>query len=226
MLCVIVISLARAAERRLKVSKHLRDLGYNFVLLDAIDHRDVVVSETGFNLERSKLELHGRPLSDGPGFMTAPEIATLMSHRKAWQFLHESGMKHAMIVEDDVHMLVPAGEAEQRLWPFFNAEPDFKMIQCSVANTDYEFVNENPVYSEMTSAPMGSFCSIYAAAYAKKLLLVSADLHIPGDVILRRETNRTRGLFHLHASLAGHCGGPSFIRERGGVSHDSEGQLR
>lgn len=218
MIPVIVVSLERAAARRVKVSAHLRSNGYSFVLLPAIDCMELDPTKLKVDRERSRVELKDRP--DAPGEMTLPEIASLMSHRRAWQFIADSGMPYAMVAEDDVVALCTAFEAEQRLWPFFNAEPDFKYIQCSAVSTDFVHTNETPTYWEMTNAGMGSFSYCISGAYAKKLLQMTAGLYIPTDVFIRRETNRTRGLFHLKACIFGHDDdGVSFLGHGGGVNH-------
>ena len=218
MIPVICVSLERAAARRIKVSAHLRSNGYSFVLLPAIDCMELDVTKLQVDWERSRAELKDRP--DAPGEMTLPEIASLMSHRKAWQFISDANMAYAMVVEDDVVALCPAAEAEQRLWSICNSEPDFKYIQCSAVSTDFVHINETPTYWEMTNAGMGSFGYVISGAYAKKLLQVTAGLYIPTDVYIRRETNRTRGLFHLKSCVFGHDDdGVSYLGHGNGVSH-------
>lgn len=212
MLPLLVLSLARAAERRVKVSKHLREQGYSFALLPGVDYIELTDKDLkGVDWDRSKRELAGRP---GQQWMTLPEIATFMSHRKAWQFIAESGMKRCMVVEDDVRMLYAADEAERTMMQFFYEQPDFKFLQCNYPFTDMQLKEGHNGYNEMTNAPMGSYCYVMSGDYAKKALAMSHDLSVPVDVFIRRESNRTSGLFLLGTWLAEHDGeGRSYIRD-------------
>lgn len=90
-----VISLDRRADRRDYVRDIFGQLGLAFEFISAVDGTDPKIEAEAWRLPRNAAG-HG---------LSPFAHACLLSHRKAWQSLLDSGDSHAVVMEDDV---VPA----------------------------------------------------------------------------------------------------------------------
>ncbi|MFK8031075.1 MAG: glycosyltransferase family 25 protein [Gammaproteobacteria bacterium] len=90
---IVVISLARATERRQAVTAHLGAQQLPFEFMDAIDKRTLSDVERERVVANEYVLNTGREATDG-------EIACFASHRKAWGLCAQSGAA-MVIMEDD-----------------------------------------------------------------------------------------------------------------------------
>ncbi len=91
----VVISLARAHERRAKIKTQLESIGAPFTFLDATDARELTAFERSFVDHRTRKAITPYPLSDG-------EIGCWYSHRRVMADLVTNGPDVVAVVEDDV----------------------------------------------------------------------------------------------------------------------------
>jgi len=92
---IIVINLARAADRRAAMQRRFAGIGLAFEVLDATDGRALTSEERGMaDVERRRCRAR-RPLTDN-------EIACFLSHRRAMAKLMASNEPMAAVLEDDV----------------------------------------------------------------------------------------------------------------------------
>jgi glycosyl transferase family 25 len=98
-----VINLERSTDRWQYIHKHLSDLGIVHQRVEAIDAQLNNLDESGYDVVRNKNEYFA-PLKN-------TEIACYLSHIKALkQFLNDSSVEYALVLEDDVELLeTPAG---------------------------------------------------------------------------------------------------------------------
>ena len=90
-----MISLARATERRDRITRRLRALGVSFEVVDAIDAMSVTEHELDSAINRIRFWCEmGRDALPG-------EIACKLSHEKAWQ---QAGDETVCILEDDAEL--------------------------------------------------------------------------------------------------------------------------
>jgi glycosyl transferase family 25 len=93
-----VINLERSIDRWQYIHKHLSDLGIVHQRVDAIDAQLNTLEKSGYDVVRNKNEYFA-PLKN-------TEIACYLSHIKALkQFLNNSSVEYALVLEDDVELL-------------------------------------------------------------------------------------------------------------------------
>ena len=93
-----VINLERSIDRWQYIHKHLSDLGIVHQRVDAIDAQLNTLEKSGYDVVRNKNEYFA-PLKN-------TEIACYLSHIKALkQFLNDSSVEYALVLEDDVELL-------------------------------------------------------------------------------------------------------------------------
>jgi GR25 family glycosyltransferase involved in LPS biosynthesis len=128
---VFVISLARAADRRSQIMRHLAKVGVEATLVDAID--GAAMSEA----ERAALVAPGQSFHPGV-------VGCYMSHITIYRRMVEQSIPLALILEDDA-LLNPAFVPALRdgiEWTDF----DYCFLDCDSINPD------GPVYYDATSA--------------------------------------------------------------------------
>jgi glycosyl transferase, family 25 len=93
---IFVISLARAADRRAAIERHLRALGLEFECVDAVDGQalsaDVLTKVTG------------------PEKIPIGQVACSLSHLSVYERIVSQGIPVACVLEDDGRLLPPAVE--------------------------------------------------------------------------------------------------------------------
>src|SRR5437762_2800391 len=91
MVPVFVISLARAQERRVSVSAHLRALGVAFDVVDAVDGQLILPEQ------RRALQAEGIDYSAGV-------IGCYLSHMAVYRLILASQIRVALVLEDDARL--------------------------------------------------------------------------------------------------------------------------
>lgn len=88
---VFVISLARAAERRATISQHLKNIGIEFRLIDAVDGKAMSSSQIA--------EIVAPGVNMHPGV-----VGCYLSHINAYEIIRNENIKAALILEDDTRL--------------------------------------------------------------------------------------------------------------------------
>jgi len=119
---IVVISLEKAKERRVRISSQLKSLGIEAIIMDAIDGQTLSDKE-----KDKKLSLVGG-YRYGENF-TAGEIGCLMSHTNALKIANEKGWEYVIVIEDDV---ILAEDFERRVKLLFRMLPrDWEHVYLS-----------------------------------------------------------------------------------------------
>ncbi len=92
---MIVINLERAQERRERMVKQLKDLPFDFTILDAVDGQKLTEDEKDKKISLDKGYRYGELFAPG-------EIACTMSHIKALELAKENDWPYVLVLEDDV----------------------------------------------------------------------------------------------------------------------------
>lgn len=96
---LFVISLDDAGSRRAPLLRQLDALGLRHEVLPAIDGRRGLPEQFEPDVDRTAARQRvGRPLTDS-------ELACGLSHRAAWRRIVETGLKGALVFEDDAILL-------------------------------------------------------------------------------------------------------------------------
>lgn len=88
---VFVISLARAPERRATISQHLKNLGIEFRLIDAVDGKAMSPSQI------TEIVAPGKKMHPGV-------IGCYLSHINAYKIIRDENIEVALILEDDTRL--------------------------------------------------------------------------------------------------------------------------
>jgi len=91
---IILINLARASDRREKMSAQFKSLGVDFEILEATDGRLLTAEQRNLVDNGARRKITPYPLTDN-------EIGCWISHRRSMQRLLDSGETMAAIIEDD-----------------------------------------------------------------------------------------------------------------------------
>ena len=127
---VYIISLARAADRRTAISRHLESLGIEFVMTDAVDGHAIPPHE--------RQQLVAPPLEYHPGV-----LGCYLSHTNVYRRMMTTDAPVSLILEDDALLnpaFVPAILNGVRSMDF-----DYCFLDCEGANED------GPVYYDLNS---------------------------------------------------------------------------
>src|SRR4028118_895868 len=95
---VLVISLARSADRRIEIEKQLRTVGLDFEIVEAVEGSALSPEEMESACDMEAIR--ARPIHLSPG-----ASGCALSHLKAYRMVLDQDLPHALICEDDV--LVP-----------------------------------------------------------------------------------------------------------------------
>ena len=106
---IFCISLARAADRRLRMAGHMRDLGLRCEMIDAVDGKFVSAADHRIFVEDEFWRVHrGRRLSPG-------EVGCFLSHYRLWQKIFVQKIPRALVLEDDAVLDSDIGDIVARV---------------------------------------------------------------------------------------------------------------
>lgn len=94
---VILISLARAPERRQKMTERFNALGVPFEILEATDGQKLTAADLALVDHEGRKRITPYPLSNN-------EIGCCISHCRAMQMIRDSGDRMGTIIEDDAEL--------------------------------------------------------------------------------------------------------------------------
>ncbi len=92
---IYVISLARATDRRIRISDRLNQAGVTFEIVDAVDGKTLDWKSVQHRITNSGIRARG--LEN----LTANEIGCFLSHYNLWARMIEEQIPFALILEDD-----------------------------------------------------------------------------------------------------------------------------
>ena len=125
---IVVISLARAPERRRRMRERLSALNLPFVLLEATDGRLLTQEERAFVDDAARRKISRFPLGDG-------EIGCWHSHRRIMLELAQNGPDMVAVLEDDAGLshhlpeVLTAIEQSGLAFDFIDLHRKFRNVQ-------------------------------------------------------------------------------------------------
>jgi len=130
---LIVISLARASERREKIKSQLSERNIEGIIMDAVDGNDLPESEKNRIIQNPIGWRNGEHFKPG-------EIGCLKSHINAIKMAKTMGWEHVIILEDDV---ILSEDFEKGIKLIFKlAEPNWEHILLGA----HIYLNAPPVW--------------------------------------------------------------------------------
>lgn len=142
-LTIFVISLARAEQRRARISRELTALGLDFEIVDAVDATSRVPAEFEHQIDRA-----ANPQ------LSEPEYGCALSHALLYRRIVAEGIEHSLIMEDDA---VPLPELKRfvdegcyRLFP---------LIQLFHGAAYIRRAGRKPMFGEWSAVPLATSCS-------------------------------------------------------------------
>lgn len=127
---VFVVSLASASDRRRRISEHLKSIGVDFRLIDAVDGRKMPATQL------KELVAEGRNYQPGV-------IGCYLSHLMAYKAISDENIEAALVLEDDAR-LHPDTAAWLRAG-LRSTDFDYCFLDCDPHNID------GPVYYDLNS---------------------------------------------------------------------------
>ncbi len=100
---VYVISLQRDLKKRAHISQQLNSLGIPFEIVNAVDGKELDLSQIKERLKDDMLKYRGYELTRG-------EIGCYLSHYNLWQKIIAEKIPYALILEDDAILADDVGE--------------------------------------------------------------------------------------------------------------------
>lgn len=170
-----VINLDRQTVRLDWMERGLRAAGVGFRRLRAVDG---VRLSPGFVARRAA--------RSGPA-LSRFELALIMSHRKAWRALLQSGVRHAAVLEDDVHIgqgfagLLAALDEEAVPFDVLKLETVGERVLIDAARPRRLAGRD---LCPLRSAYMGAAGYVLNRKAAERLLQVTRSLAVPVDLYL------------------------------------------
>ncbi|RYF50286.1 MAG: glycosyltransferase family 25 protein [Cytophagaceae bacterium] len=177
MLPCYLINLDRAPDRLDFISRRLRDLAITYVRIAATDGN--VLPETERKAFIAARPRDGRSWSNG-------QIGCFMSHTEAWRDIVESGLAHAVVIEDDVHVSDTARVFLQDA-SWIPADADIVRLESTgqwlkLAKGGTNFQGRSVRRVKSTAWATGAY--IITKSAVSKLLATDEKLHSPVDDFL------------------------------------------
>jgi glycosyl transferase family 25 len=166
---ILLINLARRADRLAWMKAQLAEQGLAFRRIEAVDG-------AGFP-----------PMADFRGPMTNGEIACHLSHRRCWELLVKSGEAYALVLEDDLVLsprtatilarpdLVPDGADLVRL--------ETRRNEIGIRGASHTLDGDVSVH-RMVTAHLGAAAYILSRSCAERLLAMDLSESTPVDHVL------------------------------------------
>lgn len=199
MLPVIVISLKEETARQAAIAAHLRERGFDFEFLDAVDGRKMdVLAHPAYDFKRRR-RAHGRDLKPG-------ELGCMLSHRAAWAHILEKGYDHALVLEDDARL---APETRAVLDLFLARKFDYDIVRLlgspKVAKGKHRKVL--PLYKDfhlvrLLTAPGGAHATLISGNGARKLINATDRFAFPVDTVMGRTWETGIAAYSIQPGLA------------------------
>ncbi|MGV8938494.1 MAG: glycosyltransferase family 25 protein [Allorhizobium sp.] len=178
---IYAINLDRSIDRWTRLNNRARDLGLSIIRVPAVDGSTISAAERRWSDDALFQRLNGRPLLPG-------EYGCYRSHFKALQLFLDSGAKAAVIVEDDIELIV---DIEAQATAIIEAMPSAELVKL-VSHRSRGFIRKGSSrlghdIGRCLHGPQGS-----AAGYlvtrdgAEKLMVAISTMTLPYDVAIER----------------------------------------
>jgi len=177
------VSLKRAAERREKVVKHLKERGIEFHLFDAI-HASKMGLETRYAYLDDKPNWQPE---DGPPYkISQPVLGCSLSHYVIWRIAQYLPDDYFLIVEDDVQLC--EGFKEKLIDVITRLPEDWQFVfigHCCMGN-NFVSVRGNIVAS--TFAPLCTHAYLVKKSALQHLIDTNEMMYAPIDIQLQKRS--------------------------------------
>jgi GR25 family glycosyltransferase involved in LPS biosynthesis len=172
---IFVLSLQRAADRRVSICRHLDNLGLAYELMDAVDGEQLSFED------RNRLSVYESKVYPG-------ELGCYISHINALERIVTSAVPFALVLEDDARL-------NPKLAPFLksgniNFNADYCMLDCRAprnkkalyydADTAHLMAPDFPVY-ELNEGPAGTHAYLISQTGAQRRLKCAYPMRQPID---------------------------------------------
>ena len=176
-----IISLAKDAHRRDRLTRRLQEIGFDFTIVAGIDGRAFDVSEQAVYDRKTRLRFFGRDL-------LGAELGCLLSHRKAIAAIAECDLPYGLVLEDDCVIrdeFVPCMTAIVSMRP----PPDLVRF----IDKDKLYTTRHKVLAPLTGhmnlvrtqgTPGGAYAYFISRTGAQRILKHLQNVYLPVDVIL------------------------------------------
>ena len=216
---IIVLSLARATDRREKMKRQLEAAGVAFELLDATDGRALT------DVERALVD-HERRRRITPFPLTDNEIGCWLSHRRAMQSIIERGDKMAVILEDDAEILPGFAHAleaiERQAGPFDIIDLHRKFKRGETFIPCRRLLPELSM-GRVGAAHMGAIAYVMSRAGAERFIAYAKRFVHAVDKEMHRYWASGLDIYGLSQPMAvSNDGGHSFLDETRGHDRPAE----
>jgi glycosyl transferase, family 25 len=207
---ILLINLARAVDRRIRMERQFAALGLAFERLEAIDGRQLTAQDRALVDDNRRRRITRYPLSDN-------EIGCWLSHRRALQDVAASGDGMAAIVEDDAEL---SPDFPRVLEAIGRGAPDFDFIFLHRNMKKGEtFVPSRPLLADLRlgrvgPAHMRATGYVVSAAGARRFLAYAPRAAHAVDKEIHRYWANGLDLYGLERPVVFHADrGRSFIEE-------------
>lgn len=172
-----VLNLRRSADRRQYVSRHLRELGLDFELIEACD---------GCELSREELSTLYDPAAAVRELsceLTPGAIGCALTHLRVYRRMVEEQIPCALILEDDVVIQPACIEMLRRRDRF---PPDWELILLGSSSGPASFWGRRSIDAEhhivrFAAHAWGSYGYLLKQSAARKLLGLGYPVRVPSD---------------------------------------------
>ncbi|MCB1782423.1 MAG: glycosyltransferase family 25 protein [Alphaproteobacteria bacterium] len=176
-----VISLPESTERRDRITGRLGDLGFSYHIFEAVDGRQMDVTQHPDYDRPRRLRCFGRDL-------LGAEVGCFLSHRGALERIANEGLACALVMEDDAILQDSLPDVIEALMlhkpmpdlvRFIGKDKVYNAPQKHIAN-----LTPNHHLVRLQGTPGGSYAYFVSAAGARKLLHAMARIYMPVDTVM------------------------------------------
>ncbi|XPF93473.1 glycosyltransferase family 25 protein [Colwellia sp. RE-S-Sl-9] len=190
---IFVINLDRSLDRLKSSESQLKDCGFKFERISAVDGKELVSDEIQkhYCKKKNNKEYHKE--------LTRGEIGCYLSHRKVWQKIVDDKIEYAIILEDDFAI---EGNINKTISTLNRIDFEWDYIKLAT----YKKRTRNIAFSQpinnmhlvlFNKAMAGTCAQAVSYSGAKKLLLNSAQFGRPIDIDLQYWWEKNIELFAL-----------------------------
>jgi GR25 family glycosyltransferase involved in LPS biosynthesis len=197
----LVINLRQSTDRLANIKQCFISHEISFKVIEAIDASDPSEYST---LNKLSMKASGSYFTK----LKFSEIATFLSHRKAWQFVVDRNLQSCVIIEDDTQWIenpmpfiielekLILNDRPALIKLFLNRRPKTLSMQCLVKTL------KNRSLLKPVVAPLGMAAYMLNRAGAEKLLQNTSTISEPVDVAIQRWWMTKVTIFLLQPPLA------------------------
>jgi len=183
MIPVFVISLPDEKGRQEAITKHLKDLNFEFTIFNAVDGRQMNVLDHPDYDAPTRRAAHGRDLKPG-------ELGCFLSHRNFYEHMVKENLDYALLIEDDARF---HEDTKATLKALLEKKTDFDIVRLlgspKVAKSKHRKII--PLYKDfwlvrLRTAPGGAHATLISRKGAQKLVKATQRFAFPIDTVLGR----------------------------------------